>query len=258
LENQIGKGFFGIVFEGKWRSSTVAVKQLNSPTMSEQDISQFLIEAEFMKNMQPHKNVVTFIGICETPFCIITDYVERGSLSEMLYSKLPMDFQLQLHILQDIAAGMLHLSLEKIVHRDLAARNILITESFDAKVADFGLSKLSSDGSGNKLYERSDVGPIKWMAPESLSRNIFSTKSDVYSFGILIVEVFTRKKPYPEITIEQFVERIKEKTLPLAVTYIPRHVPSSVIELLVNCTITEPEKRPSFQDICTSLKSIET
>jgi len=95
------------------------------------------------------------------------------------------------------------------------------------------------------------------MAPESISRNKFSSKSDVYSFGILIVEELTRQKPYPDMDVQQFGNKIKENTAPPIVKYIPHDTPPPLIELVGNCTNREPESRPSFQDICSSLKSIE-
>ncbi len=79
----------------------------------------------------------------------------------------------------DVAAGMNHLSKENIVHRDLAARNVLLTESFVAKVSDFGLSRLAEDESG--IYSSRDIGPLKWMAKESLQERQYNQKVFIYS-----------------------------------------------------------------------------
>jgi len=152
---------------------------------------------------------------------------------------------------------MLHLSLENIVHRDLAARNILITDSFDAKVSDFGLSRLAADSEGNKLYLHSQFGPLMWMAPESLFKSKFSTKSDVYSFGVVIVEVLTSERPYPGIRNAEFVEMKMNGTLPSITNYIPQYNPNALMELVQlskECTQENPEVRPSFHDICETLK----
>ena len=70
----------------------------------------------------------------------------------------------------------------QIIHRDLAARNVLINDERVCKVADFGFAR---DIMGNHIYERKSEGrlPIRWMAPESLYDNVFSSKTDVWSFG---------------------------------------------------------------------------
>jgi len=78
-----------------------------------------------------------------------------------------MDMNMKIKILQEISAGMDHLSRESIIHRDLAARNILLTELNVAKVADFGMSRMIASDSS---YTTNAAGPLKWMAPESLKK----------------------------------------------------------------------------------------
>ena len=64
------------------------------------------------------------------------------------------------------------------VHRDLAARNILVAENRIVKISDFGLARnVSKDDAYMK--ETNGVLPVKWMAPESLFDNLFTSKSDV-------------------------------------------------------------------------------
>lgn len=82
----------------------------------------------------------------------------------------------------------------------MAARNVLINEDRVCKVADFGFAR---DIMGNRIYERKSEGrlPIRWMAPESLYDNIFSSKTDVWSFGVLLWEIVTLgSTPYPGMT----------------------------------------------------------
>lgn len=112
-------------------------------------------------------------------------------------------------------------SLPQCVHRDLAARNVLICEGKLIKICDFGLARdimhdtnYISKGSvsrtirvqKNKNAFASEVMdfsspssssssqtflPLKWMAPESIFHNLYTTLSDVWSFGILLWEIFT-------------------------------------------------------------------
>ena len=73
-----------------------------------------------------------------------------------------------------VARGMEYLASRKVIHRDLAARNVLVSDTNTCKVADFGFSR---DVMANNIYERKSEGrlPIRWMAPEALYDNIYTT-----------------------------------------------------------------------------------
>ena len=96
------------------------------------------------------------------------------------------------------------LTQKHIYHGDLATRNVLLTDTLDAKISDFGLSKrLYSDLSGPQAIRAANESqalplPIKWIALEVLVRQEFvPIKSDVWSFGVLMWEIFQMgKEPY--------------------------------------------------------------
>lgn len=145
---RLGGGFFGDVFQAKWRNALVAVKRVKG-NVTESSIAEFEGEADLMSKMRPHPNVVYFFGLCKSPICIVTEFVEKGALYSILVGNEKISTDTQLQIVRGIASGMLHLSYEKIVHKvfamhsliikDLASRNVLITATNDAKVGDFGM-----------------------------------------------------------------------------------------------------------------------
>jgi serine/threonine protein kinase len=72
------------------------------------------------------------------------------------------------------------------------------------KVCDFGVSKIQNEHSPVKneikdAYETNTTSTFDWMAPEFMERKIFTEKSEVYSFAILMFEILSEEKPYPDL-----------------------------------------------------------
>ena len=119
-----------------------------------------------------------------------------------------------------------------------------------------GFSTVTTFGYALIFYTYSiSFRPLKWWAFETLTSRVFTHKSDVWSFGVLCIEVLTRGPPYPDMTTEEFALRvIPEKLTP--VSQIPRNTSIAFAILVKQCFDLEPSKRPSFQQIFHSLKSM--
>lgn len=246
----IGKGAFGMVMKGTWRGTEVAIKEIAPDALNEKEVGHFLEEAEVMRNMQRHPNVVLFLGICLDPFSIVTEFLENGDLKTFLKNH-QISVETQISIIRDISAGMFHLSMQGIVHRDLAARNVLLSKDMVAKVSDFGLARLSD--SSSVVYSKSDVGPLKWMAPEAIRKKKFSEKTDVWAFGVTCTEILSRgEDPYPGMDAVQVATAVvTEKLTP---TFPDVH--SRLSDILYYCFVFEPEGRPTFGQLHSTLTAL--
>jgi len=139
LENAVvlGKGAFGTVYKAKFKGVWVAVKDMKAENVSENEIKAFIGEAELMRNLSNHPNVVQFIGLVAHPFCIITEYMAGGDMLTYLeQNKQTVQMPMRIAWMKMIVSGMNHLMNQGIVHRDLAARNVLLSENYVAKVSD--------------------------------------------------------------------------------------------------------------------------
>ena len=141
--------------------------------------------------------------------------------------------------------------------QDLAARNVMVgqvsTEQI-CKVGDFGLLRELPQGAQVYISKSDAPIPMRWMAPESLEDNEFSTASDVWSFGVLLWEMYNPSEiPYDNIknTASLAIKIGKGLRLP-----IPDVYPSKVQRMMKACWQEEPTRRPSFIFIAQLLSSV--
>uniref|UniRef100_A0A452XJZ3 non-specific serine/threonine protein kinase n=2 Tax=Aegilops tauschii TaxID=37682 RepID=A0A452XJZ3_AEGTS len=195
FNKKLGEGGFGSVYEGKLGEERVAVKRLEG---ARQGMKEFLAEVETIGSIE-HINLVRLIGFCaeKSQRLLVYEYMPRGSLDRWIHyrhNNAPLDWCTRCRIILDIAKGMCYLHegcRRKIAHLDIKPQNILLDENFNAKVADFGLSKLiDRDQSKVMTMMRGTPG---YMAPEWLTSQI-TEKVDVYSFGVVVMELISGRK----------------------------------------------------------------
>lgn len=127
-----------------------------------------------------HKHIVNLIGICadESPW-IVMEYLEHGALSTYL-QKNKFDIKLNTLLLfaYQLSEALQYLETKLFVHRNVQIKNLLVASSTIVKLSGFDLYTWS------KQIEEKSL-PIRWMSPESLKYDTFTTASDVWSFGKL-------------------------------------------------------------------------
>jgi predicted Ser/Thr protein kinase len=180
---QLGQGGSGQVFKGKWKNTDVALKV--SMTQANQSV---IAELSLMINLRPHPNVVQLFGYSVHPetnsIILILEFCNGGSLDDYLVNqKTAISAAQKIQMLQGIARGIVHLHSNNIVHRDLAARNVLLNQG-EPKITDFGMSRVVDEQ--QRGTTKSELGPIRWMAPESLRDKQYSNKSGMLNESVLL------------------------------------------------------------------------
>ncbi|EXB24690.1 putative LRR receptor-like serine/threonine-protein kinase [Morus notabilis] len=194
FQTEIGKGGFGVVYHGYMKDGTqVAIKRL-SPSSS-QGPREFQTEVELLMRIH-HRNLASFVGYCDdgNKLALIYEYMPNGNLKQYLSDKSSqLSWEMRLRIALDAAQGLEYLHhgcKPPVVHRDVKTSNILLGENLDAKIADFGLSKVFANDNDTHV-ETTVMGTAGYLDPEYYSSQKLTEKSDVYSFGVVLLELIT-------------------------------------------------------------------
>jgi tRNA A-37 threonylcarbamoyl transferase component Bud32 len=266
---EIGRGSFGIVLRAKWRGMDVAVKKLHLDQLSKKEKESFRKELMILANLGVHRNLVRLHGYCLNPPCIVMELISLGSLTHLLhYSEDPAveakmtDGRIKKNLVFGIADGMRQLHAAKIIHCDLKPQNVLVSDDYDAKITDFGLSALRgkiSSTVASKNFDDNDGeafmvgGTAGYMAPELLdSTSPPDFSSDVYSFGIVLNEVIMEEEPYSDqyanfagrgpFGAANYAKQGKRPT-------VSQKTPKIVENLIRSCWAADPTSRPTFEEI---------
>ncbi|XWS15099.1 hypothetical protein CRYUN_Cryun35bG0065000 [Craigia yunnanensis] len=196
FKTQIGSGGFGAVYRGTLPDKTVvAVKKITNPGI--QGKKEFCTEISVIGNIH-HVNLVKLRGFCAQgrQRFLVYEYMNRSSLDRTLFVSGPvLQWQERFDIALGTARGLayLHSGCEhKIIHCDVKPENILLHDHFQAKISDFGLSKLLSPEQSSLFTTMR--GTRGYLAPEWLTNSAISEKTDVYSFGMVLLELVSGRK----------------------------------------------------------------
>ncbi|VAH15454.1 unnamed protein product [Triticum turgidum subsp. durum] len=196
--NLLGQGGFGYVHKGVLpNGKEIAVKQLKLG--SGQGEREFQAEVEIISRVH-HKHLVSLVGYCISggKRLLVYEFVTNNTLEFHLHGKgrPTLEWPIRLRIALGAAKGLAYIHEDchpKIIHRDIKSSNILLDFKFEAKVADFGLAKFTSDN--NTHVSTRVMGTFGYLAPEYASSGKLTEKSDVFSFGVMLLELITGRRP---------------------------------------------------------------
>lgn len=292
FHEQVGKGRYGDVWRGHWKSDEIAIKVFH--THQEES---WLRESEIYQTvLLRHDNILRFIAADirgtggQTQMLLITDYHRLGSLFDYLRLR-QLNLETMWKMAYSIADGLNYLHTEitgvygkpEIAHRDIKSKNILVKDDLKCCIADFGLAvrfdreknEIDTGNRTNNSYTK--VGTNRYISPEILGDVFYETEfhcykqADVYSFGLVLWELCRRTnkdgicndfaEPYKEYDVRsapsdaEMAEIVwKEKLRPT----IPKRWVDHPLNLLITETWShEPKSRPNMLNLKKRLKTLQ-
>ncbi|KDO25295.1 TKL protein kinase [Saprolegnia parasitica CBS 223.65] len=271
------KGGYGVVFHATFGKQDVAMKQLlPSKAKDAAAIQDFMNEIRLCARLE-HPKIVKFVGISWSTLqdlAVLSEFMSNGDVTGLIRKerKRPEGSRL-LHwfpqgsfpatktsISADTADALvyLHSFQPTVIHRDLKSKNVLLSETWEAKLSDFGISRVTS------LEESmtSNIGTIAWIAPEVLTGGRYTEKADIYSFGVLMAELDTLQVPYADLLGKASENGFSNARLAMMVSEgelqpsFTESMPSELLALARECLSFHDNDRPSAIQLSYKLHKI--
>jgi eukaryotic-like serine/threonine-protein kinase len=246
--SELGRGGMAVVYRAidTMLDRNVAVKMILSENASreksEKLLKRFNREAKTLAGLS-HPNIVKVLDYGDyegTPY-LVMEYIGGGVLKSRMGKPIP--YAEASAILLPIARALHHAHQQKIVHRDVKPENILINDSDQPMLSDFGILKLVDLEESHGLTGTGKiVGTPAYMSPEQIRGREVDGRTDMYSLGIVFFEMITGRKPYNALTpIELSMQHLHDP-IPKAKQFI-RDLPAEVDQIIGRAIAKNPEDR---------------
>ncbi len=196
ISQEIGDGGHAFVFKGEGGGHVVAVKMLKPSIADEDNLEErFVREAEALKQLV-HKNIVQFVEyhFQDGYHYLILEYMDQGSVEDMIKEMGAVPPRYAVPIFYSVLDAIQYSHNHGYIHRDLKPNNILINSEGEAKLTDFGITKVV--GGKNLTQQGFVLGTTVYMAPEYLTQGMCNQQTDVYALGVTFYEMLTDRKPF--------------------------------------------------------------
>lgn len=274
---QIGAGGFGTVYTGRLHDGTIVAIKRSRHEASDKYKEQFLNEVKILSQVH-HRHLVRLLGCCleNKVAVLVIEYVSNGTLLQHLKGQRggPLSWDQRLRVAFQTAEALAYLQSAAnppIFHRDVKSSNILMDENLNAKVADFGISRLATL-EATHVSTKVVQGTIGYIDPEYYQSFQLTGKSDVYSFGVVLLELLSAQAAVdmsrgyedaslvnmalPLITTGQLQILLDPAIVASYDTAEDKNSMDSVANLAVACLSFRARDRPSMMEVVGELQSL--
>ncbi|MBW1981977.1 MAG: protein kinase [Deltaproteobacteria bacterium] len=252
LQEIIGRGGWSIVYRGMHTQlhMPVAVKMLkHDMAMNQEFAERFQNEARIIATLN-HENIVKIYDIehlFRTIF-IIMEYLEGMSLAYVLERMPKLALSRIVDIVLQVCTGLAYAHEQGIVHQDIKPANIFLQADGVTRIVDFGLSCPPG------TVDCTLPGTVYYMSPEQIQGEPVDERTDIYSLGIMVYEMVTGQRPYPEDDIPTLMDLHVTEDVPDPRELIP-DLPRELHYFITRATRRDPSER--FKTVWEVLRDLQ-
>ena len=224
----------------------VAIKVIRTdmfaPSVLEEVLKRFEREAKALARLaHPHIVKVHDYGDFEGMPYLIMEYLPGGTLKR--FTGKPLNFVEAARLLAPVARALEFAHKQNILHRDIKPANILIDQSGQPMLTDFGIAKILETGETTGLTASGvGIGTPEYMAPEQGIGSVVDARADIYALGVVFYELITGRRPYSADTPMAVLVKHINEPLPRARQFIPE-LPEEVEAVLFKALAKKPDER---------------
>ena len=258
LVEKLGRGATGEVWRAVDRRTdeVVAAKLLLQEHTSDQDlVGRFVRERSILTGLRhPHVVAVRDLVVEGDRLAIIMDFVDGGSLRDVLAHGGPLTPQRATAVVAAALEGLAAAHGQGILHRDLKPDNVLLTQGWQdlaagsVRLTDFGISRMVADGGGTTTGL---MGTPEYMAPELLVTGTCDLSADVYGAGVMLYELLAGRTPFAGPGTDYTVAHRHVASVPP-----PIPVPEGLARELDAMLAKDPTARPTAAEAAAALRRL--
>ncbi|RHZ45178.1 hypothetical protein Glove_688g21 [Diversispora epigaea] len=201
--------------------------------------------------------IITFYGLSEVDKTkvMVFEWASIGNLKEFYSnSKNKIPWTAKLSFVRDIFCGLYFMHESGVLHHDVQCANILITENYEAKITNF---KMSRDVQGDTTSCDNVSDYVRWLAPEKMRNERYTTKCEMFSFGMLVWELSYQKVPYANMKVKEIQNHVKSKKREtLEILSHKNPIAVEFANLIKKAWEDNPALRPSDVQVQSTIKTL--
>jgi serine/threonine-protein kinase len=241
----IGEGNFSVTYRARdiVLGRLVAVKILRDQYASHAGFSSRFENEARAAALISHPNVIQVFdfGHEDRTEYIVMQYVGGPSLKDYMRDEGPLTVDEAVSFTRQILDGLAAIHEAGIIHRDVKPQNVLLTDTQQIKLTDFGIARLGS-GSTGLTESGTAIGTAAYMAPEQASGSDVTPASDLYSVGVILYEMLTGRLPFPgDNPVQVMYRHVNE--LPPPPRSINRAIPVGIEAVVLRALAKNPDDR---------------